>query len=266
MAQRISRAKQRIKSSGVAVPAAARRTSRRTRLRSVLHVLYLIFNEGYASSAGAKLHRTELSDEAIRLTRMVHRLLPDDPRGRRAARAHAPDRRAPTRTNDPRGRADPARGAGPHAVGPGAASPRGSRCSTAALARGAGRASTSSRLRSRPCTTARRRAEDTDWQQILALYGLLEQMTRQSDRDAQPRRRGRRWPRGRDAGLELLDAVDESLAGHYRLDAVRAHLLEMAGDTDAAREHYRAAANRTTNLAEQRYLVMRAARLESDGD
>ena len=64
----------------------------------------------------------------------------------------------------------------------------------------------------------------------------------------------------------MLDTVDEPLAGHYRLDAVRAHLLEMAGETAAAREHYRAAANRTTNLAEQRYLVMRAARLESDGD
>ena len=90
-------------------------------------------------------------------------------------------------------------------------------------------------------------------------------MTRQSDRDAQPGGRGRDG-RGPAAGLALLDEVDESLAGHYRLDAVRAHLLEMAGETDAAREHYREAAKRTTNLAEQRYLVMRAARLESAGD
>ena len=77
MAQRISRAKQTIKASEVPfrLPAVEEQEASR---RSVLHVLYLIFNEGYTSSTGRALLRAELSDEAIRLTRMVRRLLPDD--------------------------------------------------------------------------------------------------------------------------------------------------------------------------------------------
>jgi len=109
-----------------------------------------------------------------------------------------------------------------------------------------------------------RQAGDTDWPQILALYGLLEQMT------GNPVVRLNRavaaaMAHGPSAGLALLDAVDERLAGHYRLDAVRAHLLEMAGDTMAARALYRAAANRATNLPEQRYLATRGARLRMQG-
>jgi predicted RNA polymerase sigma factor len=70
---------------------------------------------------------------------------------------------------------------------------------------------------------------------------------------------------GPSAGLIVLDSVNERLAGHYRLDAVRAHLLEMAGDTDEAFDHYRAAAARTTSIPEQRYLSMKAARLRRAG-
>ena len=129
MAQRISRAKRRITASGVPfrLPLARRAPAR---VRLVLHVLYLIFNEGYASSAGAELQRVELSDEAIRLARMVHRLLPDDRRGRRSARADAAHRRpragphdAPTASSS----------RSPNRIGPGGtrrASPRAPHSST----------------------------------------------------------------------------------------------------------------------------------------
>ena len=70
--------------------------------------------------------------------------------------------------------------------------------------------------------------------------------------------------RGPQAGLDLLAGLeaDDRMAGNHRLDAVRAHLLEMAGDADAARAAYRIAARRTTSLPEQRYLEARAARLK----
>jgi predicted RNA polymerase sigma factor len=104
------------------------------------------------------------------------------------------------------------------------------------------------------------RAEDTDWRQILALYGLLEQMTGNPIVTLN-KAVAAGLAEGPSAGLAVLDTVDERLNGHYRVDAVRAHLLEMAGETDAALAHYRAAASRTTSLAERRYLTMRAARL-----
>jgi predicted RNA polymerase sigma factor len=112
-----------------------------------------------------------------------------------------------------------------------------------------------------------RQADDTDWRQILALYGLLEQMTGNPVVTLN-RAVAAAMAHGPSAGLALLDAVDERLTGHYRLDAVRAHLLEMAGDTKAALAHYRAAASRTTSLPEQRYLAAQAARLnlEATGD
>jgi predicted RNA polymerase sigma factor len=105
------------------------------------------------------------------------------------------------------------------------------------------------------------RAEDTDWTQILALYGLLEQLT---DNPVVTLNRAVAvaMAEGPSAGLVVLDSVDERLAGHYRVDAVRAHLLEMTGDTEGAVEHYRAAAGRTTSLPEQHYLSMKASRLK----
>jgi len=110
------------------------------------------------------------------------------------------------------------------------------------------------------------RAEDTDWPQILALYGLLERMSG-NPVVALNRAIAAAMVHGPRTGLTLLEALDEPLAGHYRLDAVRAHLLEMAGDADAAMAHYRAAASRTTNIPERHYLTTQAARLRAhNGD
>jgi predicted RNA polymerase sigma factor len=260
MAQRISRAKQSIKASGVPfrMPTPDEQTAR-TRL--VLHVLYLIFNEGYASSTGRELHRTELSDEAIRLARMLQRMLPDDGEvtgllalmllidARRPARTNAAGELIPMAEQDRTlwDRALIAEGVAlvDRAVGKGAVGEYQLQAAIAALHDRAPQAA------------------DTDWPQILALYGLLEQMT------GNPVVRVNRavaaaMAHGPSAGLALLDAVDQRLTGHYRVEAVRAHLLEMAGDTKAALAHYRAAASRTTSLPEQRYLTAQAARLRME--
>ena len=257
MGQRISRAKQRIKASGAPfeLPTAEEQPDR---MRSVLHVLYLIFNEGYTSSSGGDLHRVELSDEAIRLTRMVRRLRPDDSEvnsllalmllldARRPARTSSTGDLIPlaeqdrTRWNQTRIAEGVALLDG--AIGKGAV---GEYQIQAAIAAVHDRAA---------------RADETDWPQILGLYGLLEQMTGNPVVTLN-RAVATAMADGPAAGLAVLDTVDERLNGHYRVDAVRGHLLEMSGDTDGARAHYRAAARRTTNLPEQRYLAMRAARL-----
>lgn len=259
MAQRIARAKRRIKASRVPFRMPARE-ERAERLRLVLHVLYLIFNEGYASSTGGELHRAELSDEAIRLTRIVRRLLPDDAEvtgllalmllidARRPARSDEAGELIPLAEQD-RTRWDQALIAEGVALlnstlGQGKV---GEYQLQAAIAAVHDRA---------------RHAADTDWPQILALYGLLERMTNNPVVTLN-RAVAAAMAHGPSAGLELLDAADERLAGHYRLDAVRAHLLEMAGDDEAALAHYRAAAERTTNLVERRYLTTQAARLKS---
>jgi RNA polymerase sigma factor (sigma-70 family) len=258
MAQRIARAKQRIKDSGepFRMPTPDERAAR---LRLVLHVLYLIFNEGYASSTGPELHRTELSEEAIRLTRMVQRMLPDEAEvagllalmllvdARRPARTNAAGEIVPLAEQD-RTRWDQAR------IAEGVSLLNG--------AMGKGRVG-EYQLQAAIAAVHDRaaRAEDTDWPQILALYGLLEQMTGNPVVTLN-RAVAAAMAHGPSAGLAMLDTVDERLKGHYRLDAVHAHLLEMAGDTKAALEHYRAAANRTTSLPEQRYLTARAARLK----
>ena len=103
-------------------------------------------------------------------------------------------------------------------------------------------------------------AEDTDWPQILALYGLLEELTG-TPMVTLSKAVAAAMAEGPAAGLAVLDEVEERLAGHYRLHAVRAHLLEMAGDEKGALEHFRTAADRTTNLRERHYLAMKAARL-----
>jgi RNA polymerase sigma factor (sigma-70 family) len=257
MAQRISRAKQRIKASQApfARPTAEEWTPR---LRMVLHVLYLIYNEGYTTTAGDTLHRTDLSDEAVRLTRNLRRTLPDD--GEVAgllALMLLTDARRPARSDDrgdlvPMAEQDRSRwdqglvGEGlalvEDALGRGAVGEYQLQAAVAAVHARA------------------RRAEETDWPQILALYGLLEQLT------GNPMVRlnlavAAAMAHGPAAGLEVLEEVDERLAGHHRLHAVRAHLLEMAGDIDGATTEYRAAAGRTTSLPEKRYLSTRAARL-----
>ena len=259
MAQRIARAKQRIKSSGVPFRMPARE-EQAARLRMVLHVLYLIFNEGYASSTGDELHRTELSDDAIRLTRMVQRLLPDDPEvtgllalmllidARRPARTSADGELIPLAEQD-------------RALWDRELVAEGLALVDTAMDKGrAGEYQLQAAIAA--VHDQALNADDTDWRQILALYGLLEQLTGNPVVTLN-RAVAAAMAHGPSAGLELLDAVDERLAGHYRLDAVRAHLLEMAGDGEAALRHYRAAAERTTNLVERRYLTTQAARLKS---
>ena len=259
MAQRISRAKQRIKASGVpfGMPEGEERAQR---LRSVLHVLYLIFNEGYASSIGADLHRTELSGEAIRLARMMHATLPADGEvtgllalmlltdARRPARTGAGGELIPLAEQD-RARWDRELIA------------EGTALITGALAqRVAGEYQVQAMIAAVHDEAAS--VEDTDWPQILTLYGLLERMTG-NPMVALNRAIAAAMVHGPAAGLKLLEPLDEPLAGHYRLDAVRAHLYEMAGDTQAAMAHYRAAAARTTSIPEQQYLTTQAARLRA---
>jgi RNA polymerase sigma factor (sigma-70 family) len=260
MAQRISRAKQRIKASGVpfGLPEGEERAGR---LRSVLHVLYLIFNEGYTSSIGADLHRTELSGEAIRLTRMMHATLPGDGEvtgllalmlltdARRPARTGAGGELIPLAEQD-RARWDRELIA------------EGTALITGALPGGVvGEYQVQAMIAAVHDEAAS--VGDTDWPQILTLYGLLERMTG-NPMVALNRAIAAAMVHGPAAGLKLLEPLDEPLAGHYRLDAVRAHLFEMAGDTQAAMAHYRAAAARTTSIPEQRYLTTQAARLRAE--
>ncbi|WP_037075139.1 sigma-70 family RNA polymerase sigma factor [Pseudonocardia spinosispora] len=259
MGPRISRAKKTIKAAGAAFVMPPEQ-ERDERLSVVLHVLYLIFNEGYTASHGEQLHRHELAAEAIRLTRAVHRLLPGD--GEVAgllALMLLTDARRPART-DSRGGLVPLAEQDrtkwePEPIAEGseliadamARFPLGPYQLQAAIAAVHVEAS---------C------ADETDWAQIEILYRILE----------------RRWPnpmvtlnraiavamtQGPRIGLELLDTVgaDRRMTDHHRLAAVRAHLLEMAGDLPAARAAYELAARRTASIPEQRYLTARAARL-----
>jgi predicted RNA polymerase sigma factor len=257
MAQRISRAKQRIKASGVpfAMPDGRERAQR---LGAVLHVLYLIFNEGYTSSSGDSLHRTDLSHEAIRLTRAVHDILPDDAEVTGLlALMLLTDARRPARTG-PDGELIPLdeqdRGLwNRDAIAEGIA------LVTDALPRGAVgpyqvQAAIAAVHDEAPTVG------DTDWPQILGLYGLLERMS-DSPMVTLNHAIARAMVEGPDAGLRMLDALQPRLAGHHRLHAVRAHLLEMWGDRDGALAEYRAAARKTNSVPEQRYLLTRAARL-----
>jgi RNA polymerase sigma factor (sigma-70 family) len=257
MAQRISRAKQRIKESGApfAMPTGGDWAER---LRSVLHVLYLIFTEGYAASTGARVARSELSAEAIRLTRMVHASLPDDPEvAGLLALMLLNEARRPARTG-PDGELVPL------------AEQDRSRWDRALIAEGVALVSEAlpkgavGEYQLQAAVTAvhdeAETADETDWPQILALYGLLERMTG-NPMVTLNRAVAAAMVDGPAAGLALVETLDERLAGHHRLDAVRAHLLEMNGDRAAAIVHYEAAAGRTTSVAERNYLVMRVARL-----
>jgi RNA polymerase sigma factor (sigma-70 family) len=259
MAQRISRAKQRIRATEIpfGMPPEPEWSER---LRVVLHVLYLIFNEGYTATSGPDLQRLELTREAIRLTREVRRLLPDDGEvagllalmlltdARRAARTRPDGALVPLAKQD---RALWDRGL----IGEGvdlvsdtlARAPLGSYQVQAAIAAIHDEAPS---------------AQDTDWPQILALYDVLERLS-PNPMVTLNRAVAVAMVHGPRAGLRLLETLDhdDRVAAHHRLEVVRGHLLEMAGDHAAAIASYRTAARRTTSLPERRYLEGRAARL-----
>jgi len=254
MAQRISRAKQTVHASGVPVNL----ENWRTRLAAVLQVLYLIFNEGYAGSGGPQFVRTDLSQEAIRLTRMAHRLLPGEPEvaGLLALMLLTDARRA-ART-------------GPHGELIPLTEQDRSRWDSAAIAEGVALISATLPLGSvgpyqlqaaiAAVHDEALAAEATDWPQILALYGVLERV-QPNPMVTLNRAVALAMVDGPPAGLALLSTVEDQLGGHYRLAAVRGHLLEMAGQRDAAVEHLRIAATRTRSVPEQRWLLGEIARL-----
>ncbi len=255
MAQRISRAKQRIKASGVPfrMPAPEERPGR---LRSVLHVLYLIFNEGYASSTGPDLQRVELSREAIRLARMAHRLLPGDCEvAGLLALMLLTDARRPART-DAHGTPIPL-AEQDRSLWDGKAIAEGVELITGTLAKGSvGPYQLQAAIAAVHDEGAS--AEETDWPQILALYGLLERMS-DNPMVSLNRAVAAAMVHGPATGLHLLDGLAERLSDHHRFYATRAHLREMAGDRRGAVDDYRAAAGRTTSIPERDYLTTRAA-------
>jgi RNA polymerase sigma factor (sigma-70 family) len=259
MAQRISRAKQRIKATAepFSRPAEPERTQR---LRVVLDVLYLIFNEGYTATSGPDLHRVQLTTEAIRLAREVHRMLPDD--GEVAgllALMLLTDARRPARTR-PDGALIPLAEQDRSRWDSGAIAD-GVRLITAAMARAPlGPFQLQAAIAAVHAEATR--AEDTDWPQIAALYKVLAGIS-PGPVVTLNRAVAVAMADGPQAGLDLLATLDadERMTGHHRLDAVRAHLLEMAGQPAAAQAAYRRAALRTTSLPERRYLESRAARL-----
>jgi predicted RNA polymerase sigma factor len=259
IAKRIVRAKQRIRNAGARfeLPARPQRTER---LGVVLHVLYLIFNEGYTTSSGPALQRTDLIAEAIRLTRLLHRLLSDEAEvagllalmlfadARRAARTDADGRIVPL-ADQQRDLWDTAAIAEGQAIltrtlGTGPVGPYQLQAAIAALHDEA------------PS------AEATDWPQILALYDVLTTVA-PGPVVTLSRAVALAHVHGPRAGLALLGTLDtdERMAHNHRLEAVRAHLLEQVGDTAAARDSYLRAAKMTASLPEQRYLELRVAQL-----
>ncbi|MDQ7910337.1 sigma factor-like helix-turn-helix DNA-binding protein [Phytohabitans sp. ZYX-F-186] len=255
--QRISRAKQRIKASGAEfrLPSPGERPAR---LAAVLRVLYLIFNEGYTASSGPALHRVELTTEAIRLARQLQAQLPGDGEvagllalmlltdARRPARTRADGGLVPLAEQD-------------RTLWNGAAIAEGVGLVMAALA-----VTEIGPYQLQAAIAAvhdeATRAEDTDWRQILGLYDLLDRLA-PGPMVTLNRIVAVAMVYGPAAGLAQLEraAAEPALAGHHRVHAVRAHLLDLAGDRAAAREQYRLAAQRTLSLPERRYLESKAA-------
>jgi predicted RNA polymerase sigma factor len=260
MAQRISRAKRKVEAS--AVPFGMPEDNERVeRLRSVLHVLYLIFNEGHLATAGGELARVELSAEAIRLTRAMRFALPDDPEvagllalmllteARRPARTGAAGSVVPLDEQD-------------RSLWDRGLIKEGVELIAAAWSRGSiGEYQLQAAIAAAHDQGAT--AADTDWPEILALYGLLERMTG-NPMVSLNRAIAVAMVEGPQAGLALLEPLQDSLAGHHRLHSTRAHLLEMVGEKDAAIAEYRVAVERTNSIPEQQYLLTRAARLAAD--
>jgi RNA polymerase sigma factor (sigma-70 family) len=262
MAQRISRAKQSIKSSGVGfvMPPPEERTPR---LTAVLHVLYLIFNEGYAASSGPAHQRVDLSSEAMRLARAVHELLPGNVEvsGLLAlmiltdARRHA--RSGPNGEIVPLDEQD-------RSLWDKGAIAEGVRLLT--LAMPPERVSSyllEAAIAALHDTAAR--AEDTDWPQIALLYGELMQLS-DNPMVAMNHAVAVAMTEGPAHGLALLEKLDRDprIKDHYRLDAVRGHLLQRSGQIATALRYFESAAEKTASFAERNYLFLRIARLRSD--
>jgi RNA polymerase sigma factor (sigma-70 family) len=257
MAQRISRAKAKLK--GFDEPfTLPPRGAGGDRLRSVLHVLYLIFNEGYAASDGPDLARTDLSGEAVRLARGVHSALPTDAEVTGLlALMLLTDARRPARTG-PGGELVPLE-AQDRARWDRRLITEGLTLLTAALRQGEpGEYQLLAAIAALHDQAASHAS--TDWPRILALYNRLEAMTG-NPMVALNRAVATAMAQGPDAGLALLGGLADQLGDHHRLHSVRAHLLEQAGDTAGAVAEFEAAAARTTNLRERDYLVTKAARL-----
>jgi predicted RNA polymerase sigma factor len=263
MAQRISRAKQAIKASDVPLSGAAGEAERGDRLRAVLHVLYLIFNEGYAASQGDQLTRPDLSGEAIRLARWLRRLLPDDPEvagllalmllteARRPARTSPGGELVPLAEQD-RGRWDQA------LVAEGVALVTGALAGKAAAGSAVGPYQLQAAI-----AAVHDEAKDvdaTDWPQILALYDLLDRVA-PNPVSSLSRVVAVARVHGPAAGLDALAELesDRRVAGYHRLLATRAHLLGLAGQHGPAASAYREAARRATSVPERRYLSRMAA-------
>jgi len=256
--QRISRAKKSIRNSGAQFVRPSN-DELQERLGAVVRVLYLIFNEGYTASEGDSLTRVELSTEAIRLARQLHNLVPDD--GEVAgllALMLLTDARRPART------------APDGSLVPLAEQDR-SRWDRAAIAEGSAlveRALRETRIGPYQVQAAIAALHDeavsgeaTDWDEILALYHVLARL------EPGPMVTlnlivAHAMVYGAESGLAELDAAEHgtSFAAHHRAEVVRAHLLDLAGNHDAAREHYERAARATLSVPEQRYLLARARR------
>jgi RNA polymerase sigma factor (sigma-70 family) len=259
MAQRISRAKQTIKSSKIPfeMPSESERTER---MGSVMHVLYLIFNEGYTSSSGTQLQRTDLSNEAIRLARLLQRLVPNDGEvsgllalmlltdARRMARTGAHGELIPLDEQD-RSRWNREMIAEGNALVSEALNhdPVGPYALQAAIA---------------AVHSLAESVDATDWRRILMFYDVLHRMS-DNPMITLNRAIAIAMVHGPQMGLEALKVLDSDvrIAGHYRLDAVKAHLYERAGETDRALQFYQSAAERTTSTPERNYLAAKAVRI-----
>lgn len=259
--RRITRAKRSIKASGMSFALPSPLTDR---LDAVLRVIYLIFNEGYASTGGTELLRVELEEEAIRLARMVHGVLPDEPEvsgllalmllvhARHRARTRSDGSLVPMDDQDrslwDRSAIEEGTALVTNALPHGPTGPYQLQAAIAAVHAEA------------------ERADDTDWPQIVALYGVLLQL---GDNPVVALNHAVAVSKvaGPSAGLELLERLEQDgrLEPDRRFHAVRAHLLELDGEREAALDAYQAAVGRATNLQQQRYLNDQIARLRRQG-
>ncbi len=255
MAQRLTRARATLRDAGAEfeLPSADELPER---IAAVLDVCHLMFNEGYTRSGGAELLDVGLTSEAIRLTRQLHRALPDHDEvagalalmllteSRSAARVDGAGDLIPLDRQD--------RGLWDRAL-----ITEGVEIVQRILPRGpVGRFQLSAAIAAVQAEAPT--AADVDWLEISLLYGMLDQVA-PSPAVTLNRAVAVGMALGPDQGLAIVDGLltDQAMQRHHRVHAVRAHLLELAGDPVAAMEAYLRAAQLTTSLPEQRYLNRR---------